>query len=98
MLVYNYDLVWLKIHDHDKVIKGLSYKDMFMVYLITKATALLLEGQIFQAYLFYELITPDVVISHIEKDTKKWRHLTEETLNSSNINHFSHENQQTGAT
>lgn len=71
MLVYNYDLVWLKIHDHDKVIKGLSYKDMFMVYLITKATSLLLEGQIFQAYLCYELITPDVVISHIEKDTKK---------------------------
>lgn len=90
MLVYNYDLVWLKIHDHDKVIKGLSYKDVFMVYLITKATSLLLEGQIFQAYLFCELITPDVVISHIEKDTKKWRHLTEETLNSSNIkkNHF----------
>lgn len=56
MLVYNYDLVWLKIHDHDKVIKGLSYKDMFMVYLITKATSLLLEGQTFQAYLFYELI------------------------------------------
>lgn len=58
---------------------------MFMVYLITKATSLLLEGQIFQAYLCYELITPDVVISHIEKDNKKWRHLTEETLNSSNI-------------
>lgn len=39
---------------------------MFMVYLITKATSLLFEGQIFQAYLFYELITPDVVISHKE--------------------------------
>lgn len=44
MLVYNYDFVWFKIYDYDKVIKGLFYKDMFMVYLIIKVILLLLEG------------------------------------------------------
>lgn len=38
MLVYKYDLAWLEIHDHYKVIKGLSYKNKFMIYFIINAT------------------------------------------------------------